>query len=73
MMQIGISTIRLTNARDVQVQLYDGVAVVVGILEWSLTSGGRTTVIRRRYRAMYPAGGALGWRIVALTIAAALA
>lgn len=60
------------RSRDVQVHLYDRAAVVVGILEWSLTSGGRTTVIRRRYSAMYAQGGALGWRIVALNIGAAL-
>jgi ketosteroid isomerase-like protein len=51
---------------DVAVRAYDRAAVVTGVAEWRFTMNGNANDARRRYTAVYIAGGPLGWRMVAL-------
>lgn len=50
----------------VDVRVYPGAAIVIGIAEWSFTYNGRASEIRRRYTSVFVPGGTLGWRMVAL-------
>ena len=50
---------------QVRVRLYGTAGVVTGIVEWAF-DGGKTSVTRRRYTAVYAKGGPLGWQLVTL-------
>lgn len=54
---------------DVQVRIYEGVGVVVGLAEWEFTLGGQVRTVRRTYTAVYVRGGPLRWRMVSLHLA----
>lgn len=50
----------------VDVRMYEGTAVVVGLAEWEFTLAGRVNTVRRTYTAVYVRGGPLKWRMVSL-------
>ena len=56
------------RTKGVDVRMYSGTAVVIGLAEWEFAMGGQTRSFRRRYTAVYARGGSLGWRMVALHI-----
>ena len=59
------------RTKDVDVRIYPGTAVVIGMAEWEFVMGGQTRGLRRRYTATYVRGGSLGWRMVALHLGSA--
>jgi ketosteroid isomerase-like protein len=61
-------TVNYFRSADVQVRMHDAVAIVTGQLEWSTTSAGGTSEMRRRYTATWVRGGPLGWQLVALHV-----
>ena len=56
------------RTKDVDVRMYPGTAIVIGLAEWEFEMGGQTRNFRRRYTAVYVRGGSLGWRMVALQL-----
>lgn len=59
-------TMHFFRTKDVDVRVYPGAAVVIGLAEWEFAMGGETRGLRRRYTAVYVRGGSLGWHMVAL-------
>jgi ketosteroid isomerase-like protein len=59
------------RTKDVDVRMYPGTAIVIGLAEWEFEMGGQTRNFRRRYTAVYVRGGSLGWRMVALHLSPA--
>jgi len=57
---------RYFRTTGVDVRLYAGAAVVVGLAEWEFTLEGRVNTVRRTYTATYVRGGPLKWRMVSL-------
>jgi hypothetical protein len=57
---------RYFRTTGVDVRMYEGAAVVVGLAEWEFTLEGRVSTMRRTYTALYVRGGPLKWRMVSL-------
>lgn len=57
---------RYFRTTGVEVRMYEGAAVVVGLAEWEFTLEGRVSTMRRTYTALYVRGGPLKWRMVSL-------
>jgi len=57
---------RYFRTTGVEVRMYEGSAVVVGLAEWEFTLEGRVSTVRRTYTAAYVRGGPLKWRMVSL-------
>jgi CubicO group peptidase (beta-lactamase class C family)/ketosteroid isomerase-like protein len=54
------------RTEQVDVRVHGAAAVATGLAQWSFTSNGQATTLRRRYTSTYVRGGPLGWRMVAL-------
>ena len=57
-------TLHYFRTRDTQVRVIGSAAVTTGLAEWSFTSNGQKSDVRRRFTMVYERGGPLGWRIV---------
>ena len=57
---------RYFRTTGVDVRMYEGAAVVVGVAEWEFALEGRVNAVRRTYTATYVPGGPLKWRMVSL-------
>jgi ketosteroid isomerase-like protein len=49
-----------------EIRVFGSGAVAAGLAEWSFTSNGQRSDVRRRYTIVYARGGPLGWRIAAV-------
>ena len=59
-------TLHYFRTRDTQFRVFGGGAVAAGVAEWSFTTNGQKSDLKRRYTIVYARGGPLGWRIVAV-------